>query len=53
MRFGLQAEKAFAGDFAAEVLSNEIVEHGPRFKRECVDELRQVRFLLTPYYRRP
>ena len=53
MRFGLQAERAFAGDAAAEVLSNNIVEHGPKFKRECVDELRNVRYLLTPYYRRP
>lgn len=53
MRFGLRAEKALKDDPAAEALSKNIVEHGPVFKRECVDELRHVRTNLTPFYRRP
>jgi len=53
MSFGLKAEQAFSDDPVALSLSNEILSHGPIFKRECIDELRYVRFLLTPYYRRP
>lgn len=53
MRFGLKAENAFSDDPAAMALAEDIVEHGPAFKRECVDEIRNVRSILTPYYRRP
>jgi len=53
MRFGLNAERALRDDPAAHQLAESIAEHGPVFKRECVDELRHVRYNLTPSYRRP
>lgn len=53
MRFGMQAQAEFEDNPAAKALASSIVEHGPELKRECVDELRHVRHLVTPYYRRP
>jgi len=53
MRFGLNAERELKDNPAAHQLAEDIAEHGPVFKRECVDELRHVRYNLTPSYRRP
>lgn len=51
-RFGLRAGMVFDDDEEITRLSNLVASHQIDFKRECVDELRDVDSRLTPSYQR-